>query len=744
MEISILLAQQIAQLFLMIFMGFLIVKAGLLKDEDSKVLSKIVLYLIIPCVILNAFQVDYTPETVRGLLVAFAASLLMQVVLLFAVSALGRVFHLDAVEITSVYYSNSGNLIVPLVTAILGEEWVLYSCVYMSVQLVFFWTHCKKVISREASYDWKKIVLNLNIISIFVGILLFFTGIRLPALVNNTLHSVGSMVGPASMIVTGMLFAGMDFRQIFANKRIYFVTFLRLIAVPLMALVLLKISHLADLSADGPTLILIVFLAVITPSASTVTQMCQVYGNDSRYASAINVVTTLASIVTMPLLVMLVAALIGNILGYTALKDFAASMYYGSYSLPTYVTIWSADAFVKTTVIPLILMFLMNLFVLMNKLSLSPLKFIRRDLKRHQKKKAFRLNSKIGILKRFRIRVIFQNLPNYITIVIGILFANFILMFGFMFEPMLDHFQDQITSNMIADYQYLLKAPQETENEEAEKYSATSLKTLEENGKKSEEVSVYGIQSDSAYLDLDWKTKDDGVIISTAYANKLNVEEGDTITIKESYGDKEYTFHVDGVYDYPAAIAIFMPQEQFNKTFDFDADSFNGYFSNTEITDIDDLYVATVITVDDMTKTSRQLKVSMGNMMAIFYVFGIIMFMLIVYLLSKIIIEKNAQSISMTKILGYSRGEINGLYVLPTSIIVIASMILTIPICHYIMKYVCIQVFADYPGWLEYYVPFYVFVKMVILGICGYAVIAFLQNRKVKKVPLGEALKNAE
>ena len=98
-----------------------------------------------------------------------------------------------------------------------------------------------------------------------------------------------------------MLFAGMDFRQIFANKRIYFVTFLRLIAVPLMALILLKVSHLADLSADGPTLILIVFLA---------TQMCQVYGNDSRYASAINVVTTLASIVTMPLMVMLLQMVI--------------------------------------------------------------------------------------------------------------------------------------------------------------------------------------------------------------------------------------------------------------------------------------------------------------------------------------------------------------------------------------------------------------------------------------------------
>ena len=92
MEISILLAQQIAQLFLMIFMGFLIVKAGLLKDEDSKVLSKIVLYLIIPCVILNAFQVDYTPETMRGCVVAFAASLLMQVVLLLRFQLLDGCF----------------------------------------------------------------------------------------------------------------------------------------------------------------------------------------------------------------------------------------------------------------------------------------------------------------------------------------------------------------------------------------------------------------------------------------------------------------------------------------------------------------------------------------------------------------------------------------------------------------------------------------------------------------------------
>lgn len=305
MHISILLMEQIVELFIMILMGFIIVKAGIVKDEDSKVLSKIVLYLIIPCVIIKAFQVDYTSKTVNGLLLALVASVMLQIVLLGVISVMGRLFHLNEVEIASVYYSNSGNLIVPIVTFILGQEWVLYGCVFMSVQLIFLWTHCKKIISRESSYDWKKIVLNINMISIVVGVILFFTRIRLPLIINDTIGSVGNMIGPASMIVTGMLFEGMDLKKIFANRRLYFVSLLRMVVVPLIALLLIKLSHLACISQDAPKIMLIVFLAVITPSASTVTQMCQVYGNDSKYASAINVITTLSAIVTMPVMVLL-------------------------------------------------------------------------------------------------------------------------------------------------------------------------------------------------------------------------------------------------------------------------------------------------------------------------------------------------------------------------------------------------------------------------------------------------------
>ena len=139
MHISMLLMEQIVELFIMIFMGFAIVKAGIVKDEESKVLSKIVLYLVIPCVIVNAFQVDYTAQTVKGLMIAFVASVILQIILLIIVAVMGKVLSLNEVEVASVYYSNSGNLIVPIVTFILGKEWVLYGCVFMSVQLVFLW-----------------------------------------------------------------------------------------------------------------------------------------------------------------------------------------------------------------------------------------------------------------------------------------------------------------------------------------------------------------------------------------------------------------------------------------------------------------------------------------------------------------------------------------------------------------------------------------------------------------------------
>ena len=98
----------------------------------------------------------------------------------------------------------------------------------------------------------------------------------------------------------------------------------------------------------------------------------------------------------------------------------------------------------------------------------------------------------------------------------------------------------------------------------------------------------------------------------------------------------------------------------------------------------------------------------------------------------------------MTKILGYSDKEISSLYILATSVVTIGSIILTIPIVNCLMETLCVTMLSAYPGWLPYYVPFSAFIKMAVAGILSYSVIAFIQYRKVKKIPLDIALKNVE
>lgn len=492
---------------------------------------------------------------------------------------------------------------------------------------------------------------------------------------------------------------------------------------------------------------------------------------------------------TLPVLVTFVGALIGNILGYTVLKDVCADMYYGSYSLPTYVTVWNGEAFGLTTLVPVVIMLVVNYGVLRHKLKLSPLKFLRRDLSGRKQKRAIYLSPKMKIFSRFRLRVIFQNMSNYMVLFIGILFANLLLMFGLLLPSALSHYQVEIQNNMLAKYQYMLQVPvsavsgnkfdglisllefymdSRTDNEDAEEFSAYSLNTLP--GKyKSEEVLLYGIEPDSRYVTIDFNnTKDKkdeavnkekadnkntanaekesaAVYISSAYADKFLLHVGDTITLKEKYEKEKYSFKIAGVYDYTAALCVFMPRSELNDIFDLGEDYYSGYFSDTELTDIKSQYIGSVVDLDALTKISRQLDVSMGSMMGMVNGFAIMIYMVLIYLLSKIIIEKNAQSISMVKILGYTNGEISKLYIMSTSLVVVFCLLLSLPLETVIMKVLFREMMlSSISGWITLWIDPMIYVQMFAAGIITYGIVALLEFRRVKKVPMDEALKNVE
>lgn len=485
-------------------------------------------------------------------------------------------------------------------------------------------------------------------------------------------------------------------------------------------------------------IVIIAFVFAITTS-NTIAEEASVIG--TLRASGYTRGELLRHYLISPLLVTLLGAVVGNILGYTVLKQYMVNLYYGSYSLPTYVTLWNGEAFVETTVVPLFLMLVVNVAILRSKLRLSPLKFLRHDLHRRTKKKAFRLNSRIPFLSRFRLRIVFQNLPNYITLFVGILFASILMVFGMMFGPMLDDYSEQIHTSMFANYQYVLKAPMKTDKEEAEKYCVTTLHTTTDKY-PTEDIMVYGLDGRD-YVDLEFEEGE--AYVSNGYMIKYGLKTGDTITLKNKYGDDTYDFTVSGEYEYPAALAVFISREEFNEIFDKENDYYTGYLSNEELDDMEEAYVSTIITEDDLTKLSRQLTVSMGDFMVLFNYFGVVMFLLLMYLLSKQIIEKNAGSISMVKILGYSNGEIGSLYIIATTIAVVISLLLSIPISYYTMKLLfSAYLYTQISGYIPFLISKTIFVKVFIYGIFSYALVAALQMFKIGRIPKSDALKNVE
>lgn len=502
-----------------------------------------------------------------------------------------------------------------------------------------------------------------------------------------------------------------------------------------------------DIGSDRSMMIVLLYVLIVimafvfaVTTNNTIVKEANVIG--TLRASGYTRGELLRHYILLPIIVTIFGALVGNILGYTVFKDIFVATYYGSYSFPTYHTLWNADAFLLTTVVPVIIMLVINIVIIGCRLKLSPLKFLRRDLSGKQKKKAMRLPA-FRFFNRFRLRIIIQNMPNYITLFIGILFANVLLLFGIMLGPMLTHYQNEITDKLIAKHQYVLKALVDVDDNAAEKYCVKTLATIE--GRlKSEDVLVYGVKDNSIYADINTASlKDNEVYITNGYADKFRIKKGDKITLKEKYDDNEYEFTVKDMYDYPSSFAIFMSDAAFKNVFDKSEDYYSGYFSDN-ILDIDEKYVATQITLDDLTKVSRQLDRSMGETFNLVKIFAVVLFAVLMFLLTKLIVEKNTTSISMVKILGYSNREISRLYVTSTTIVVVLSVALSIGLSVIIMNYLFRVFMEEMSGWISCYYAPHIFPVMFILNITVYAVISFFMMAKIKKIPMDEALKTVE
>ena len=305
MEIGILLMEKISSMLLACLVGFIIVRIKLIKVEDSTVLSTILAFVCSPCAIVSAFQIEYSKEKIEGLLIALVIVIVLHIFYIQFTKGLGGILKLQSLERASIIYSNAGYITIPIVYAVLGPEWVFYTCAYIVVQTILLWTHCRGLICEKNVVEWKKVIWNPNFIAIYIGIFMFLSGLEFPTILENGMQDFSGLLGPISMLIVGMLMGVENIPEMFKTRKIYGICCLRLLLIPLCTLVILVGVSMFITHPDLHNMMLIILWAASGPIGSTVTQLTQIYGLDDQYAGRLTLVSVLLCLFTMPAITML-------------------------------------------------------------------------------------------------------------------------------------------------------------------------------------------------------------------------------------------------------------------------------------------------------------------------------------------------------------------------------------------------------------------------------------------------------
>lgn len=294
------IANQILKMLLLMLVGYLCYRLKLIDQAGNKTLANLLLMVVNPVLALMALQADYSPHLVTGLLTAFALAIVSQLAAILVTKILIKKsgnpdYSIDAF---SCIYANCGFMGIPLVQSILGSEGVLYLTAYMTVFNILSWTHGVVVMTGKSTWkDFKKGLLSPMIIASTLGLILFFTQIRFPSVLADTLNYIGGMNSPLAMIIAGVSVAQTDLLRMLQNRKIYFITLVKLLLVPAVTLGILALVR------TDFTVACTILVASACPTAATCTMFALRFHKDYRHSSEIYAFTTLCSLATIPLFV---------------------------------------------------------------------------------------------------------------------------------------------------------------------------------------------------------------------------------------------------------------------------------------------------------------------------------------------------------------------------------------------------------------------------------------------------------
>ena len=297
------LIQQILVMLAMMAVGAVLVRVGMVDEAGTKQLSSIALYVATPAVIIQAFAIEFDPEQlVNALWMGLFFTLALVVSAAIAYLVCGKA---DRVGQFAVIFSNSGFVGIPIISGLLGPEFIFYVTITMAVGTFALWTYGVLLMSGDkGQISMKKIVTNPAVIALFVGLALFFAPVRLPDMVAQFLTGMGNLNTGLGMLVLGANLGSSNLGLLFTDRRIYKACAFRLLVVPAVTILLCMVM---PVSAEIRMVLLIVEAC---PCGAVTSMLAQLYGGDFQYGTGLVIVTTLLSMATMPLILTLALAIL--------------------------------------------------------------------------------------------------------------------------------------------------------------------------------------------------------------------------------------------------------------------------------------------------------------------------------------------------------------------------------------------------------------------------------------------------
>ncbi len=295
---------QVVALFLLMAFGFAGERAKIINENGSKVLSNISLVFVTPCLIINSFNIEYNPEKLTGLLVCLAASVIIHAVSILGVelATKGKKTAAEKLRVIkfAIVFSNAGYMGIPLQEAVLGADGVFYGSVYVAIFNVTLWTYGVVLSTGKiGEISGKKLLANPGLIGVIIGILLFLLPVSLPKILSQTVSSMAALNTPLAMLIVGFYLAKSNLLTALKDKSVYLVAAFKLITIPLVTLGVMYLC-----GVRGAPLVAMVTTAS-APTAAATSMFATKFDNDVILSVNLVTVTTVLSIITMPVLVAL-------------------------------------------------------------------------------------------------------------------------------------------------------------------------------------------------------------------------------------------------------------------------------------------------------------------------------------------------------------------------------------------------------------------------------------------------------